>query len=154
MAFKMTAFDGWLASTVLLWLFNRNDDSSSDTDTQKADLLNENNTTKIGSAIPACIGRCMVKEPLVSYFGDFRADIYTEEYGMHTGIDWRNIVPMIVLGIIAICSTPDEEKGTVISGEGAGGEVIGTVTTSGHKRAMMLNVVGIVTGKQIGRAHV
>ena len=141
MAFKMTAFDGWLASTVLLWLFNRNDDSSSDTDTQKADLLNENNTTKIGSAIPACIGRCMVKEPLVSYFGDFRADIYTEEYGMHTGIDWRNIVPMIVLGIIAICSTPDEEKGTVISGEGAGGEVIGTVTTSGHKRAMMLNVV-------------
>ena len=83
MAFKMTAFDGWLASTALLWLFNRNKSSSS---AQESSLLNENNTTKIGSAIPVCIGRCMVKEPLVSYFGDFRADAYTEEYGMHTSI--------------------------------------------------------------------
>lgn len=138
MAFKMTAFDGWLASTALLWLFNRNKSSSS---AQESGLLNENNTTKIGSAIPVCIGRCMVKEPLVSYFGDFRADAYTEEYGMHTGIDWRNMVPYIILGILAVCSTPDEEKGTVISGEGAGGQVIGTVTTSGHKRAMMLNIM-------------
>jgi murein DD-endopeptidase MepM/ murein hydrolase activator NlpD len=129
MAFKMTAFDGWLASTVLLWLFNRNDDSSSDTDTQKADLLNENNTTKIGSAIPACIGRCMVKEPLVSYFGDFRADIYTEEYGMHTGIDWRNIIPMIVLGIIAIVSTEDG----VVTNTGGG-----TTVGAGARRAVIL----------------
>ena len=86
MAFKMNAFNGWLVSTALLWLFNRNNRSSSAD--QEASLLNENNTTKIGSAIPVCIGRCMVKEPLVSYFGDFRADPYTEEYGMHTGIDW------------------------------------------------------------------
>ena len=70
--------------------------------------MNENNTTKIGSAIPVCLGRCMVKEPLVSYFGDFRADAYTEEYGMHTGIDWISLIPIIVLGIITICSTPDK----------------------------------------------
>jgi len=129
MAFKMTAFDGWLASTALLWLFNRNKSSSS---AQESSLLNENNTTKIGSAIPVCIGRCMVKEPLVSYFGDFRADAYTEEYGMHTGIDWRNIIPMILLGIIAVASSPD----TVVTNTGGGKTV-----DSGPKRAMMLNVV-------------
>ena len=74
----------------------------------------------------------MIKEPLISYFGDFRADPYTEEYGMHTGIDWMGLIPIIVLGIITICSTPD----TVVTNTGGGKTV-----DSGQKRAAILNVI-------------
>ena len=89
----------------------------------------------------------IVKEPLVSYFGDFRADIYTEEYGMHTGIDWRNIIPMIVLGIIAICSMPGKiivNPGQSVTTSGGGGSTTspgtGTTVDSGAKRGMILQV--------------
>ena len=51
---------------------------------------------------------------------------------MHTGIDWRNLIPIIVLGIIAICSTPD----IVITNTGGGKTV-----DSGPKRAAILNVI-------------
>ena len=140
------AFWGWGVSTLLLWLLNRNNNSDSDGD-QEASKYTASNVNQIGSAIPVVLGRAMIKNPLVSYYGDFRADIYTEEYGMHTGIDWISVIPLIVFGIIAICSTPDkvvvDVSVPVISSTGgtAQGVAQGVTVDSGAKRAAILNVI-------------
>ena len=123
------AFWGWGISTLLLWLLNRNNGSSSH---EEAAKYTSDNTNQIGSPVPVVLGRAMIKNPLVSYYGDFQADAYTEEYGMHTGIDWISLIPIIVLGIITICSTPDK----VVTNTGSG-----VTVDSGGKRAAILNVI-------------
>lgn len=139
------AFIGWGVSTLLLWLLNRNSNSDGD---QEASKYTASNVNQIGSAIPVVLGRAMIKNPLVSYYGDFRADIYTEEYGMHTGINWIGVVPLIVFGILAICSAPDKVEVAVsvpvVGGTGGGsaqGESKGVTIDSGEKRAAILNVI-------------
>ena len=137
---------GWGVSTLLLWLMNRNNNSDSDSGAE-ASKYTASNTNQIGSSVPVVLGRAMIKNPLVSYYGDFRADAYTEEYGMHTGIHWADMIPMIVLGIISICSTSDKVvvyvSVPVISAVGgtAQGVAKGITVDSGAKRAAILNVI-------------
>ena len=139
------AFWGWGISTLLLWLLNGNNDSSDSG--QEASKNTNDYTNQIGSPVPVVLGRAMIKNPLVSFYGDFRADPYTEEYGMHTGIDWLNLIPIIVFGIIAICSSSDKVvvnvDAPVVGGEGgvAKGESTGVTIDSGAKRAAILNVI-------------
>lgn len=126
-------FNGWLLSTALLYLF-RSDSSSNTSET--ASILSASNTTKIGSAIPVVLGRCMIKEPLVSYYGDFEAKIYTEEYGAHS---WLNIRPAFIaylLSIAVMIALPDTAFGA-----NAGGAVVTTGSDGSAKRAAILNAV-------------
>ena len=70
----LNAFTGWGLSTLALYFLNKSSNSSSETEMDPSDLNVGSNETKIGSPIPVVIGRCLVKSPIVSYFGDFRAD--------------------------------------------------------------------------------
>lgn len=126
---------GWGISTLLLWLLNRNhgDDSSS---TQDPSDFTGGNANQIGSAIPVVIGRAMVKNPLISYYGDFQYRAYTEEYGMHTEFPWWSIIPAIVFGILALASQPD--KVVVYT---AYGPAEGTTIDAGSKRAAILQII-------------
>lgn len=76
---------GWGLSTIALLFLNRKSSSSSSSTSEPASL--SVSSTKIGTVIPVVMGQCLIKSPLTSYWGDFRADIYTEEYGMHTAFD-------------------------------------------------------------------
>ena len=89
------SFIGWGVSTLLLWLFNRHNRSGSDT-SQTAANNTTNNTNTIGNPVPFVLGRGMIKNPLVSYYGDFSYRIYTEEYGMHTKFNWASLIPSVV----------------------------------------------------------
>lgn len=98
---------GWGISTLLLLFLNRRNSSSSDSDTQQPSKFTETNGSQIGNPIPVALGRTLIKNPLVAYYGDFRADIYTEEYGMHSDLDlWGFLLPLLLALIMAI-STED-----------------------------------------------
>lgn len=75
-------------------------DFDSSANTQQASAFTSDNANTIGSPIPVVLGRAMVKNPLVSFYGDFRADPYTEEYGLHTGLDATALLWPILLGIL------------------------------------------------------
>ena len=95
------SFLGWGATTLLLWLLRRKTGSGS---TIKPDNFKENNTNQIGSAIPVVLGRAMIKDPLVSYYGDFAYRVYTEEYGMYSRFPWESLIVAILTGILATVS--------------------------------------------------
>lgn len=95
------SFLGWGATTLLLWLLRRKTGSGS---TIKPDNFKENNTNQIGSAIPVVLGRAMIKDPLVSYYGDFAYRVYTEEYGMYSRFPWESLIVTILTGILATVS--------------------------------------------------
>ena len=92
------SFLGWGISTLLLWLINRHRNNDNTNDMQPSKYTNDN-TNSIGSAIPVAIGRVMIKNPLVSLYGDYDAQIYTEEYGAHSGL---NVWPMLLSIIIPV----------------------------------------------------
>lgn len=124
-------FATWGVSTALLWLF-RDKKSRNSSNTQEAEKNRNTNTSSIDSPIPVVIGRAMIKSPLVSYYGDFEAVPYTEEYGMHTKFDWRSLIPQILLAIIATIAIPS----TVVTNTGGG-----TVTDDGPKRTAIVYAV-------------
>lgn len=130
-----SSFIGWGVSTLLLWLLNRDhgDDSST---TQDPSDFTGGNANQIGSAIPVVMGRAMIKNPLISYYGDFQYRPYTEEYGMHTEFPWASIIPTIVLGILALASQPDQ-----VIVYTSMGPATGQTVDSGAKRAAILNII-------------
>ena len=101
------AFIGWGVSTLLLWLFNRNHDNDSSS-SQDPSKYTDSNVNQIGSAVPVVLGRVMIKNPLVSYYGDFDYKPYTEEYGMYSRFPWESIITTLVMGILSLCSKPDK----------------------------------------------
>ena len=114
----LNPFVGWGISTLLLMLFNRGKKSGSTT-TQKASKYTSDNTNSIGSPIPVALGRVLIKNPIVSYYGAFRADPYTEEYGMHSKLNVKDILIPLLIEIILILATPNK----VITSSGPGEEV-------------------------------
>ena len=93
-----SSFLGWGISTLLLWLLRRKfggDGSSA----QEPSKFTYDNVNSIGSCIPVVIGRGMIKTPIVSYYGDYDYRIYTEEYGVWSGL---NIWPMLLSIIIPV----------------------------------------------------
>lgn len=114
MGFNFNTLIGWGITTLLLFLFRRKSNSSG-TDA-KAEDMQDTNVNSIGSPVPVVLGRAMVKSPLISYYGDFRGDIYTEEYGMHTAFDWASLIPSVLFAILAFCSQPSKVVGQVASG--------------------------------------
>lgn len=126
------AFLGWGVSTLLLWLINRHRNNDNTNDMQPSKYTNDN-TNSIGSAIPVAIGRVMIKNPLVSLYGDYDAQIYTEEYGAHSGLNVWPALVMFLIQLIMIIVTPD----LVVTPTGPGHTV-----TAGDKRRAIIN--GIV----------
>ena len=79
----LNKYVGWGITTFLLMLLNKGSNSHDET-AQEPDKLNVTSAqTKIGSPIPVVIGRGLVKSPIVSWFGDFQARVYTETYAAH-----------------------------------------------------------------------
>lgn len=123
----LNQYVGWGITTFLLSLLNKGSNSADEE--SKADTLNMSSSqTKIGSPIPVVLGRCLVKSPIVSYFGDFRADIYTEEYAAHANFSaWPLVFTFIAQYIGQLITghqvgaadvTADLNDGTVHGGEG------------------------------------
>ena len=136
------SFIGWGISTLLLWLFYRHNRSGSDTSTSQTAANNTtNNTNTIGNPVPFVLGRGMIKNPLVSYYGDFSYKIYTEEYGMHTKFNWASLIPSVVFAILALCSKPTKVVGTVQAGPYTGEAVTLETTDDGLKRQKILMVI-------------
>jgi len=117
------SFLGWGISTLLLWLLNRNNSDSDSTSSMQASPYTDSNSNQIGQPIPVALGRVMIKNPLISYYGAFRADIYTEEYGAHSNLDiWPWILSLIPI-ILAV-----SEKDTIKVTAGTGVEITGRTT--------------------------
>ena len=97
---------GWGITTLLLFFLNRKSDSGSNTSSQQPSKFTEDNVNCIGQPVPVVMGRCMIKNPLISYYGDFNSEPYTEEYGAHSAAD---LWPLFLGTLIAIyLSTSDE----------------------------------------------
>ena len=127
-------FTGYLVTTVLLWVLNRHKHKNEIS--QKAEHYRDSNVNTIGSAIPVILGRAIIKNPLVSLYGDYEAKPYTEEYGMHSKLDWRAILFPLLITIIAILITPNHVVVATPAGPGTGVE-----TTQGSKNSMIMNAV-------------
>ena len=107
------AFLGWGITTLLLWLFNRGG-SSSDISNQQAAKYTDSNSNQIGDTIPVVLGRGLIKNPLISFYGDFRADIYTEEYGLHSSLSiWDLLLSLFILLLATVI-----QKNTVMIDNG------------------------------------
>ena len=121
---------GQIISTLLLMWVNRRMRSKFDNSIeQQPSKYSDSNVNSIGSSIPVALGRVMIKNPLVSYYGDFDYRPYTEEYGAHANLDIGSMLILLLINIIAIITTPD----TVTNG--------GQTVDSGDKRALIVNAV-------------
>lgn len=118
MSNAFASFIGWGISTILLMWLNRKNKSSTSTEEQQPSKFTSSNANQIGSPVPAVLGRCMVKSPLISYYGAFGYKIYTEEYGMHSGLSASSLFWPILINIIASLITDN----LVITSSGAGTE--------------------------------
>ena len=96
---------GWGISTLLLFSINRKN-KTSNTNSQQPSKYTADNVNCIGKPVPVVLGRCMVKSPLVSYYGDFGYEPYTEEYGMHTNLDAASLLWPILLQILMALIAP------------------------------------------------
>ena len=129
----MQAFIGYAVTTLLMFFLRRGMSSSTDTsNTQQASKYTDSNVNNIGDPIPVVLGRGMIKNPLVSFYGDYSYAAYTEEYGMHSSFSWSSLLWPLIFGILAVVMTPN----TVVTTMGPGVE-----TSQGAKNAMILNVV-------------
>lgn len=142
----MQQFIGWLISTLLLRLIGGGG-SDSETEMQPSKYT-QSNINQIGSTIPAVLGRVMIKDPLIAYYGGFDAKIYTEEYGLWSDVDWDIMLWMFILSLIAALTVPNKvvtNPGQPVSTTGGGGQTSGTgtgqETTQGAKNKAMMNAV-------------
>lgn len=126
---------GWGVTTLLLFMFNRRKGSGSTSSSQPSKYTADN-TNSIGSPIPVALGRVMIKNPLVSYYGDFGSEPYTEEYGMHSKLSVRDILLQMLIAALAIAFAPSNHQ--VITNTG-GGQAIDI--QNGTKNQMMMMAV-------------
>ena len=123
-------FLGWGISTLLIWLFNRHHRKDNSSTSQQPSDFTSSNVNTIGSPIPVVIGRGMIKSPLISFYGDFKYRIYTEEYGAHSKLDIGSALLQFLLMLIPALLTPDK-----VIGEG------GVVLDSGRKRRAIIMAI-------------
>ena len=101
----MSPWIGWGISTLLLLFLSRKS-APSNTSNQQPSKYKEDNINCIGQPVPVVLGRAMIKNPLVSYYGDFTSEPYTEEYGMHSGLDATSALWPVLLNIITMLMAP------------------------------------------------
>ena len=124
-SFDFSSYIGYFISTLLLFLFRGN--NTTDEVEQKPSKFTQNNGNTIGSAIPAVLGRAMIHNPLVSFYGAAESRIYTEEYGMHSALDvWGFLFPAMTTLIMAV-----SQKDTVRFVQGKGIETPAVIPPGG-----------------------
>lgn len=99
-----------------MWLFRKR--GGGDTDKQQASKYTDSNVNMIGNPVPVVLGRGMIKNPLVSYYGDYKAVPYTEEYGMHSRLSVKDIIFQMLMTALTIAMLP--KKHIVITNTGTG----------------------------------
>ena len=113
----LNKYIGWGVSTFLLTLLNKGSNSSDESDPTALNVTSSQ--TKIGSPMPAVLGRCLVKAPIVSYFGDFSSRPYTETYAAHANFSaWPMVFTLIAQYIASPATTKGKGGGEVAGGEG------------------------------------
>ena len=138
-------FVGWGVTTLLLlWLNRRNSDDNSRA--EQPSKYTGTNVNQIGGVIPVVLGRAMIKNPLVSFYGDFDYRPYTEEYGAHTKFNWASLIPTVLLAIIGLCGAEDGVAGMTMPGPPnmhRHGIVAGQATTvgAGSKRSLIITTI-------------
>lgn len=111
----LNPFCGWAASTLALYFLNKGSKSGSDSSSIEPNDLNVTET-KIGTPIPAIMGTCLIKSPLTIYYGDFRAEAYTETYAAHAKFNaWPMVFALIAQYIAAAISGHQVSPGKVTS---------------------------------------
>lgn len=101
---------------LLTWFASKGSSSSEDQSDSEPDDLSVTETDT-GTPIPVVIGRAMIKNPLVIYFGDFRADRYTETYAAHANFSaW----PIILSALIAWLGLPTTGNSVTATPHGHG----------------------------------
>lgn len=124
----LNKYVGYGLTTALMWLMGKSSNSREESKMAPSALSVSASETKIGSTIPAIIGRAIVKSPMVNYFGDFSAKAYTETYAAHSGLKWRDLLWTALLGLIAALTGPVTNPGQRVDTSGG----TGATTTPGH----------------------
>lgn len=131
----MNPYVGWGVSSLLLYAMNKGSDGSEQTTMEPSEL--SVTETKAGTPIPVQLGRTLVKSSLVTYYGDFRAEAYTETYAAHAKFSAWPLVFSLVMAYISAPSTGVQATPGVVSADGANsaGPVhsIGTSTGATNK---------------------
>ena len=127
---------GWGISTLLLLIMNRKNRNKGDTTNQQPSKFTEHTGGQIGNCIPVVIGRTILKNPLVSYYGDYSWRAYTEDYGMHSKLNVASLIWPILLGIIAFLLMPSEHP--VVTNTGGG---VATDSQNGAKFSILVSTI-------------
>ncbi|VBB05560.1 tip attachment protein j [Lucifera butyrica] len=124
----MNPYVGWSVTTLLSWFLNKGSNSSSESDSEPEELSIAE--TKTGTPVPVVMGRALIKSPLVIYYGDFRADIYTETYAAHANFSAWPVILTTLLEWMTKPKTGDTATKHTHdwSGGNSGGPVKGTTT--------------------------
>ena len=130
---SLNAYTGWGISTALLWLMNKRSNKDTSSQQDPSNLSVNTSATKIGSPIPVILGRGIVKEPLISYFGDFDYAPYTETYSAHANFDGKAMVISLILAVISSAFTTINVAPAIVQADGANeaGPVHSTGTATG-----------------------
>ncbi|MCM0759933.1 phage tail protein [Sporomusa sphaeroides DSM 2875] len=132
----LNAFTGWGLSTLALYFLNGRSRGKDEQSEAKAEELSITET-KTGTPIPVMLGRTLIKSPLTIYYGDFRAESYTETYSAHAKFNaWPLVLSLIATYISAPATGHQATPATVapgasVSTSGGSGQVTGTTTANG-----------------------
>lgn len=144
---SLNAYTGWGISTALLWLMNKRSNKDTSSQQDPSNLSVNSSATKIGSPIPVILGRGIIKEPLISYFGDFDYAPYTETYSAHAHFDGKSMVIGLILTVIASAFTTINVTPAVVTTHGgnSAGPVVGNGTAVGGTYKDIVTPVLILT---------
>lgn len=92
----LNPYVGWGLSTLALYFLNRGNRGKDEQADSKPEELSISET-KMGTPIPVIMGRTLIKSPLTIYYGDFRAEPYTETYSAHAQFSAWPIILMTLL---------------------------------------------------------
>jgi len=114
----LNPYAGWGLSTLALYFLNKSSKSQSDSSSLKPSDLNVTET-KIGTPIPVILGTSLIKSPLTIYYGDFRAEAYTETYAAHANFSaWPMVFSLIAQYIASPATTTGGGEGTAKTKDG------------------------------------
>jgi hypothetical protein len=125
MAFNF--FTGWSLSTLALYFLNRSSRGSDEQSEARAEELSVTET-KTGTPIPVILGRTLIKSPLTVYYGDFRAESYTETYAAHAKFSAWPLVLSLIAQVLTAPVTGTTNPGQPVTTSGGAGSTSGPGT--------------------------
>lgn len=123
----LNPYIGWGLSTLAVSFLNRGDNGNDEQANSKPEELSVNET-KLGTPIPAIMGRLLVKSPITIYYGDFRAEAYTETYSAHAEFSAWPLVFSLIAQVLASPVTGITQPGQAVTTNTGGGVTSGPGT--------------------------